>query len=210
MFYLAKTPKWVSKLFGDSIWSMPETEKAIYLTFDDGPHPVITPFVLDELGKFDAKATFFCIGKNVAEHPGIYKRILEQGHAVGNHTHNHLNGWKTPNAKYLQNILEARNFIDSSLFRPPYGRITTQQKKFLQHLNEPFKIVMWSVLSGDFDINITPEKCLDNVLKNTKSGSVIVFHDSEKAFERLQYTLPAVLKYFSEKGFCFEKIVMEL
>jgi len=210
MFYLAKTPKWISKLFADSIWSMPETEKAIYLTFDDGPHPVITPFVLDELGKFGAKATFFCIGKNVAEHPGIYKRILEQGHAVGNHTHNHLNGWKTPNAKYLQNILEARNFIDSSLFRPPYGRITARQKKFLQHLNEPFKIVMWSVLSGDFDINITPEKCLENVLKNTKSGSVIVFHDSEKAFERLQYTLPAVLKYFSEKGFCFEKIVTEL
>ena len=210
MFYLAKTPKWVSKLFGDSIWDMPGTTKTIYLTFDDGPHPQITPFVLDELDKFGAKATFFCIGKNVAEHPGVYKRILEQGHAVGNHTHNHLNGWKTPNAKYLQNILEARNLIDSPLFRPPYGRITSQQKKKLQHLNEPFKIVMWSVLSGDFDTNITPEKCLNNVLKNTKSGSVIVFHDSEKAFERLRYTLPAVLKYFSEKGYHFEKIVMEL
>jgi len=210
MFYLAKTPKWVSKLFRDSIWEMPETPKAIYLTFDDGPHPQITPFVLDELDKFGAKATFFCIGKNVAEHPGVYKRILEQGHTAGNHTHNHLNGWKTPNAKYLQNILEARNFIDSPLFRPPYGRMTSQQKKKLQHLNEPFKIVMWSVLSGDFDTNITPEKCLDNVLKSTKSGSVIVFHDSEKAFERLRYTLPAVLKYFSEKGYHFEKIVMEL
>ncbi len=210
MFYLAKTPKWVSKLFRDSIWEMPETSKAIYLTFDDGPHPQITPFVLDELHKFGAEATFFCIGKNVAEHPGIYKRILDQGHTVGNHTHNHLNGWKTPNAKYLQNILEARNFIDSQLFRPPYGRITSKQKKLLQQLNEPFTIVMWSVLSGDFDTNITPEKCLDNVLKNTKSGSVIVFHDSEKAFDRLRYTLPAVLKYFSEKGYHFEKIVTEL
>jgi peptidoglycan-N-acetylglucosamine deacetylase len=209
MFYLAKTPKWVSKLFADSIWAMPETEKAIYLTFDDGPHPVITPFVLDELGKLDAKATFFCIGKNVVEHPGIFKRILEQGHAVGNHTHNHLDGWKTPNAKYLQNILEARNFINSHLFRPPYGRITPKQQKLLTHLEEPFKVVMWSVLSGDFDANMAPEKCLENVLNNAESGSVIVFHDSEKAFERLRYVLPAILKHFSEKGYRFKKIVIK-
>jgi peptidoglycan/xylan/chitin deacetylase (PgdA/CDA1 family) len=206
MFYLAKTPKWVSKLFGDSIWEMPGTTKTIYLTFDDGPHPQITQFVLDELNKFDAKATFFCIGKNVVQHPGVFKSILEQGHAVGNHTYNHLDGWKTPNAKYLQNILEARNFINSPLFRPPYGRITSNQKKYLMQLEMPMKVVMWSVLSGDFDVNITPEQCCKNVLNNTKSGSVVVFHDSEKAFERLEYALPLVLKYFSERGYRFEKI----
>lgn len=206
MFYLAKTPKWVSKLFGDSIWEMPGTTKTIYLTFDDGPHPQITQFVLDELNKFDAKATFFCIGKNVVQHPGVFKSILEQGHAVGNHTYNHLDGWKTPNAKYLQNILEARSFINSPLFRPPYGRITSNQKKYLMQLEMPMKVVMWSVLSGDFDVNITPEQCCKNVLNNTKSGSVVVFHDSEKAFERLEYALPLVLKCFSERGYRFEKI----
>jgi peptidoglycan-N-acetylglucosamine deacetylase len=209
MFYLAKTPKWVSKLFWGSIWEMPETPKAIYLTFDDGPHPLITPFVLKELDKYGAKATFFCIGKNVAEHPGVFKRILEQGHAVGNHTQDHLDGWKTGNVKYLQNILEARNYITSSLFRPPYGRITRNQRKLLMQQDEPFKVIMWNVLSGDFDVNITPEKCLGNVLKNTESGSVVVFHDSGKAYERLQYALPAVLKYFSEKGYQFEKIVIK-
>jgi peptidoglycan/xylan/chitin deacetylase (PgdA/CDA1 family) len=207
MFYVAKTPKWVLKLFSGSIWEMPENQKAIYLTFDDGPHPQITAFVLDELDKYGAKATFFCIGKNVAAHPGVFKRILEQGHGVGNHTYNHLDGWKTSNVKYLQNILEARNLIDSNLFRPPYGRITRKQRKLITQQDVPLKVIMWSVLSGDFDVSITPEICLDNVLKNTKSGSVIVFHDSEKAYERLQYALPAVLKYFSNKGYRFEKIV---
>ena len=207
MFYLAKTPKWVSKLFAGSIWEMPETKKAIYLTFDDGPHPMITPFVLDELEKYNAKATFFCIGKNVADNPGVFKTILEQGHAVGNHTHDHLDGWKTKNAKYLQNILQASNYIDSHLFRPPYGRITRNQKNLLLQLNKSFKVIMWSVLSGDFDVTITPEKCIKNILDNVKIGSVIVFHDSEKAYERLRYALPAVLKYYSEKGYQFEKIV---
>ena len=209
MFYIAKTPKWVKKLFTGSIWEMPQTKKAIYLTFDDGPHPVITPFVLDELKKFNARATFFCIGKNVAENPLVYKRISDEGHAIGNHTFNHLDGWKTDNAEYLHNILEARKYIDSDLFRPPYGRITRSQHKNLTQQAKPFKIIMWSVLSGDFDVNITPEQCCQTVLKNTKSGSVIVFHDSEKARERMQFALPAVLKHFSEKGYAFEKIVLD-
>jgi peptidoglycan/xylan/chitin deacetylase (PgdA/CDA1 family) len=207
MFYVAKTPNWIRKLFSGSIWEINESAKSIYLTFDDGPHPVVTPFVLNELRKYNAQATFFCIGKNVVEYPGVFKRILEQGHAVGNHTYNHLDGWKTGSMKYLQNILEAQNYIDSHLFRPPYGRITRKQRKLLTQQDEPFKVIMWSVLSGDFDVNITPEKCLGNVLENSKSGSVIVFHDSEKAYERLRYVLPAVLKYFSEKGYRFEKIV---
>ncbi len=209
MFYLVKTPKWVRKLFAGSIWELPATQKVIYLSFDDGPHPVITSFVLDELNKFGAKATFFCVGKNVAEHPEVFNRILEQGHATGNHTFNHLDGWKTGNVKYLQNILKAGNYIDSHLFRPPYGRITRTQRKLLMRQDEPYTIIMWSVLSGDFDEDITPEKCLSNVLNNAESGSVIVFHDSEKAYKRLRYVLPAVLKYFSEKGYQFEKIVMK-
>ena len=207
MFYLAKTPKWVKKLFPSTIWELTTTKKILYLTFDDGPHPQVTNFVLDELLKYNAKATFFCIGRNVVKNPLIFNRILTEEHGVANHTHDHLDGWKTPNATYLQNILEASKYIDSDLFRPPYGRITAKQQKQLQTANKPFKIVMWSVLSGDFDITITSEQCCENVLKNAKSGSVIVFHDSEKAYERLKFTLPAVLKYFSEKGFQFEKIV---
>lgn len=206
MFYVAKTPNWVKKLFQGRIWDMPTAKKAIYLTFDDGPHPLITPFVLDELIKYDAKATFFCIGKNVAENRLIYNRIIKEDHAVGNHTNNHLDGWQTNNVKYLQNITAAQAFINSNLFRPPYGRITGKQQKILGKLDDPFKVVMWSVLSGDFDVNITPDQCYNNVVNNTESGSVIVFHDSEKAFERLRFTLPRVLKYFSEKGYQFEKI----
>ena len=156
--------------------------------------------------KYNAKATFFCIGKNVVDHPVVFKRILGDGHAVGNHTYDHLDGWKAGNAKYLENILKVKNHIDSDLFRPPYGRITPNQQKDLLQQQPATKIIMWTVLSGDFDKNITPEQCCKNVLKNTKSGSVIVFHDSEKADERLRYALPVVLKYFSEKGYQFEKI----
>ena len=207
MFYIVKTPGWVKKFFKAGIWAISEPSKSIYLTFDDGPHNIITPFVLDELKKYNARATFFCIGKNVVDNPLIFKRILSEKHAVGNHTHNHLNGWKTSKAAYLQNIKEASNYIDSDLFRPPYGRISSTQYSALQQLDKPFKIVMWSVLSGDFDANITPEQCCNNVLKNAESGCIVVFHDSEKAFERLKYALPVVLKYFSEKGYRFEKIV---
>lgn len=185
---------------------MPSGEKSLYLTFDDGPHPEITPFVLSELNKYNAKATFFCIGKNVEAHPAVFERILNEGHAVGNHTYNHLNGWKTSKQDYIANILKARQNIKSNLFRPPYGKIKPGQHKILLQMDEPFKIIMWSVLSGDFDTDITAEQCCKNVLKNAKSGSVIVFHDSEKANERMKYTLPVVLKTFTEQGFLFEKI----
>ncbi len=206
MFYIAKTPNWIKRFFSGSIWEIAGTLKSIYLTFDDGPHPVITPFILDELRKYNARATFFCIGKNVLENPLVFNQIKEAGHAIGNHTHDHLDGWKTANAEYVQNILYAGKYIDSDLFRPPYGRITRRQHRHLTLLSKPFKVVMWSVLSGDFDVSITAEQCVENVVKNAKSGSVVVFHDSEKANERLRYALPVVLKYFSEKGYIFEKI----
>lgn len=206
MFYLAKTPNWVIKLFPKSTWRLPGGEKNIYLTFDDGPHPAITPFVLNELDKYGARATFFCIGANVARYYPLYKEILSRGHAVGNHTHNHLNGWKMKTEAYIADVLKAGEYIDSGLFRPPYGRITKKQHRGLVKLNRPFQVVMWTVLSGDFDTRLTGEQCLVNVLKNTGSGSVVVFHDSEKAEERLRYCLPEILKHFSEKGYSFKKI----
>lgn len=206
MFYLTKTPKWAFKLFNKSVWQMPDTEKNIFLTFDDGPHPEITPFVLDELDKFDAKATFFCIGKNVLKNPSVYYQIIERGHAVGNHTFNHLDGWKTKNTDYRDDILKAREYIDSDLFRPPYGRITRKQNKELTMMEQPFRIIMWTVLSGDFDTKLSPGQCCVNVISSVKSGSIVVFHDSEKAKERLIYTLPIVLKHFNELSYFFKKI----
>lgn len=206
MFYLTKTPKWAFKLFNKSVWQMPDMEKNIFLTFDDGPHPEITPFVLNELDKFDAKATFFCIGKNVLENPLVFNQIIDKGHAVGNHTFSHLDGWKAKNTDYRTDILKAREYIDSDLFRPPYGRITRKQHKELAMMQRPFRIIMWSVLSGDFDVKLSPEECCENVISNVKSGSVVVFHDSEKANERLRYALPIVLKHFNEQGYLFRKI----
>ena len=200
--YWVKTPKWLPKLFpNDLIWKMrDDIEPAVYLTFDDGPHPEATIFVLEQLKHFDAKATFFCIGKNVAEHQEIYTRILNEGHTVGNHTQNHLDGWKNTRQDYIRNILHAGKQIKSRNFRPPYGRINISQAKRLSNAHHPWKIFMWDVLSGDFDINISSEQCLENVIKNIEPGSIVVFHDSEKAMPRMSYALPKVLAYCREKN----------
>ena len=206
MFYFKKTPWWLKKLYKSCVWEINTKQNIIYLSFDDGPHPIATPFVLDELKKYNATATFFCIGKNVALYPEIYKRIIAEGHSVGNHTLNHLNGWKTKNETYIKNIQAASKHINSILFRPPYGKITFQQLKILSHLQQPFKVIMWSVLSGDFDTKISNIKCLNNVIKNTGLGSIIVFHDSEKAFDKLSYSLPKILIYYKAKHFEFKKI----
>lgn len=201
--YLFKTPWWLKAIYPSFIWNMKADEKLLYLSFDDGPHETATPFVLDELKKYNAKATFFCIGKNVNTHRGIYERILNEGHAVGNHTFNHMNGWKTKDEDYLNDITAAAKHIDSNLFRPPYGRIT----KFQASILEPhFKIIMWDVLSGDFDTGISGEKCVQQVIKHTKQGSIILFHDSTKAWDRMHYALPKVLEHFTKEGYRFEKI----
>jgi peptidoglycan-N-acetylglucosamine deacetylase len=205
MKYFVKTPWWVKKIFPFYTWSIPTTEKILYLTFDDGPHPEITPFVLKELKKYNALATFFCIGKNVLAYADIYKQILGEGHTVGNHTQNHLNGWKTPNDVYIKDIADAANYIDSNLFRPPYGRITLFQAKNLSAAmkGRKAKIIMWDVLSADFDHGITAEQSLQFVIFRSSPGSIIVFHDSEKAFQKLNYVLPKILHHFSERGFRF-------
>lgn len=203
MFYAVKTPWWLKKLYRRCIWHLPTGgEKVLYLTFDDGPHPSITPFVLDQLAEYGAKASFFCIGKNVVAHGDIYRRILAEGHQIGNHTYHHVNGWKTPNQDYLADVAAAAEHIPSPLFRPPYGRIRFSQIKQLP----TYRIIMWSVLSGDFDRDISPEKCLRHVTQHATSGDIVVFHDSEKAFERMRVALPGVLRHFSEKGFVFKAI----
>ena len=206
MLNFFRNPFFLPWIYPQLTWRIPTTEKQLYLTFDDGPHPVATQFVLDELKKYNAKATFFCIGKNVEEHFDLYTKIIDEGHAVGNHTYNHLNGWKVKDEVYLDNIFKAKKIIDSNLFRPPYGRITKFQLKQLPAEKYKLKTVMWSVLSGDFDKEVTGEECYLTVVKNAKEGSVVVFHDSEKAMKRLRYALPLVLKYFAEKGFEFRSI----
>ena len=205
--YLVKTPFWLRAFYPSCTWKMPGTEKVIYLSFDDGPHPEATPFVLAELKKYNAKASFFCIGKNVAAHQNLYAQIIEQGHTVGNHTYDHVNGWKTNTADYIQNVELAGKLIESNLFRPPYGRITRSQiHKIKADKNLPQEIIMWDVLSGDFDLTLSAEACTKNVIQNTSAGSIVVFHDSAKALERLKMALPAMLAHFSNLGYSFKAI----
>ena len=200
------------RFFSKYTWRFQSNEKEIFLTFDDGPTPEITQFVLSELKKYNAKATFFCIGKNIQNYPEIFNEIISDGHSIGNHTQNHLNAWKTTTENYIANFLECHKTITQfnkikfkkQLFRPPYGKIKKSQAKKI--LKKGYKIIMWDVLSADFDNTISKERCLQNVLNNAKKGSIIVFHDSLKASKKVKYALPTVLKTFSDKGFVFKKI----
>jgi peptidoglycan/xylan/chitin deacetylase (PgdA/CDA1 family) len=206
-YYLIKTPWWLRQLYPALLWHMPRQEKAVYLSFDDGPHTEVTPFVLDQLKKFNAQASFFCIGKNVQQYPEILTRILEEGHSVGNHTQHHVNGWKTSFSAYLDDVRAAKEHISSSLFRPPYGRITRRQAKAVKEmLGKDSRIVMWDVLSADFDINLSGEQCLHYVVRYARPGSIIVMHDSAKAWPRLEYMLPRLLQFFHDKGYDMKAI----
>lgn len=201
--YLVKTPQFIQKLFPNFTWKIPTREKVLYLTFDDGPIPDITPWVLDQLSAFEARATFFCVGENIRKNPDVFNQVVEAGHAVGNHTFNHLNGWSTDNIPYFHNIRRCAHLVDTNLFRPPYGRLMPKQSQFLQR---HYRIVMWDVLSGDFDRSISPEQCLDNVIQNAGNGSIVVFHDSMKAWDNLRFALPKVLDHFSNLDFRFEAL----
>ncbi|MBU1011891.1 MAG: polysaccharide deacetylase family protein [Bacteroidetes bacterium] len=186
---------------------MPDYDKKIYLTFDDGPTPDITDVLLDILKDYGAKATFFCLGKNVVENKILFDRIRKEGHQIGNHTWDHLNGKKAEIGEYIASISKTQEIINSKLFRPPYGRITKEQANLISN---KFKIIMWSVLSRDFDLKQSKEKCLSTVLKHTKAGSIIVFHDSMKASSQMLYAVPRVLDYYQKKGFEFSTINDEL
>jgi peptidoglycan/xylan/chitin deacetylase (PgdA/CDA1 family) len=201
--YLVKTPLFIQRLFPNFTWRIPERGKILYLTFDDGPIPEVTTWVIQQLRQYRAQATFFCVGENVSKHPAIYQQLVEEGHALGNHTYNHLNGWASDNVPYFLNVRRCAHLVPSQLFRPPYGRLMPKQAEFLQ---QHYRIVMWDVLSGDFDENISREQCLTNVLNYAKKGSIIVFHDSLKAWDKLQYVLPKVLEHFSSKGYIFKRL----
>ncbi|MEO0060242.1 MAG: Peptidoglycan-N-acetylglucosamine deacetylase [Bacteroidota bacterium] len=206
MFYWIKTHWTIKKIFWSFLWDIPNKQNKIYLTFDDGPTPQITNWVLDLLKKYHAKATFFCVGINVQRHPDIFLNIVNQRHGIGNHTQNHLNGWKNSTKKYVENVTNCilNSHEKTRLFRPPYGKITFWQLKIIRQLG--YKIIMWDVLSADFDNSISKEKCLLNVLKNIKPGSIVVFHDSQKAFKNLEFVLPKTLEYIAVKGWICDKI----
>jgi len=211
-----KIPAWFQQIFPGFTWKRPPSKtQKVYLTFDDGPIPEVTEFVLDQLQKFGAKATFFCVGDNLSRHPSLHLRLLQAGHRAANHTFNHLSGWSTENQRYFENIAlcqallaaEAPPFQESAqpkpLFRPPYGRVGASQAKVLR---AAYELVMWDVLSGDYERTIGREKCLRNTLYATESGSIVVFHDSQKAFPNLQYVLPRYLEALAEKGTVFDAL----
>jgi peptidoglycan/xylan/chitin deacetylase (PgdA/CDA1 family) len=189
-------------LFPSLIWRLPSTD-TIYLTFDDGPIPELTPWVLAQLDQYDASATLFCVGDNARKYPDLFNALINSRHAIGNHSMRHLDGWKTKDEKYLEDIHESKNYISSNLFRPPYGKISFSQAK---KLRKDFSIIMWDVLSRDYDLSVTGEQCFETVKKKTRPGSILVFHDSLKAESRLRIVLPKTLAYFSSKGYKFGTI----
>lgn len=201
--YFFKTPKILKFLLNGCLWQVTTDKKEIYLTFDDGPIPEVTPWILELLKKYDAKSTFFCVGSNVRLYPRIYQNILENGHTTGNHTYNHCNGWLTSRGDYIKNVDKAAEWVESNLFRPPYGKLTPGQ--YLE-IKKKYTIVMWDVLSGDFDPELTPEKCIQELKKNTKPGSIVVFHDNVKSFRLLKEVLPGMLDYWRREGFEFKSI----
>lgn len=207
-----KTNPIIKSIFSNYVWSIPNNEKKVYLTFDDGPIPEITHWVLDQLKVYNCKATFFCIGNNIEKHPEVFNKLIEEGHSIGNHTFNHVKGWNTKNKTYFKEVelceveIQKSSIVNrqSKLFRPPYGKIKPSQSRRLRKLG--YKIIMWDILSADYKKEISKEKCLENVLKNVESGSIIVFHDSIKAFPNLEYVLPKTLQFLSENGYKCEII----
>jgi peptidoglycan-N-acetylglucosamine deacetylase len=204
MIIPALIPSIITLLFPSRVWRIPTVQKEIFLSFDDGPHPTITPIVLDMLAAHGAKASFFCIGDRVKRYPDIYQRILDEGHAVGNHSFHHLNGWKTNDAEYLTNVNEAAQCIESRLFRPPYGRLKGRQARAISA--KGFKTIMWTVLSGDYDKRLSPEVCAKRVLVNMEPGFIYLFHDAEKAERNMLFALEKLLEASKILGFRCEKI----
>ena len=207
----AKTPGFVKTLFPNFVWNIDTDKKELYLTFDDGPTPEITEWVLQSLKRYNAKATFFCIGTNINNHPEIFQKILDEEHTIGNHTYNHLKGWKHKTKDYYKDVLKTERVINdfttntsTALFRPPYGKFKNKQSKKL--LERGYRVILWDILSYDWDNSVPEETCLNNVISAAKEGSIVVFHDIEKASRNLKYALPKVLKYYNERGYAFRAL----
>lgn len=197
--YLVKTPRLLDYLYAKRTWRRKVDDRVVYLTFDDGPIPEITPWILDQLGQFEAKATFFCVGENVIRYPEIFSRIIKEGHGIGNHTHRHLNGSKTTYADYIRDVENCAGVLPSSLFRPPYGRLNKKKEAYL--LEKGYEIIMWDVLSGDFDSNVDGPRCYENVVTNVQKGSIVVLHDNLKSIDTLKAALPKILDFLSREGY---------
>lgn len=190
-------------MFTKAHWRINKEEKVVYLTFDDGPIPEVTPWVLDTLDKFSIKATFFCVGDNVRKYPEIFEEVKRRGHRVGNHTFNHLQGWRTLTKNYLANVAKADKLIQSNLFRPPHGHVRMPQMWFLKR---HYKIIMWDVVTRDYNPDLTGDDIINIVKKRTRNGSIIVFHDSVKSIKRLQESLEGAIQWLLESGYRFEMI----
>lgn len=200
---IVKSPLWLRILLPQLTWHRSRKEKTIYLTFDDGPIPDVTPQVLNILKKYGIKATFFCVGENIVKHPEIFSQVKQDGHQIGNHTYNHLKGWRTPTPLYLHNIEKCQSYTQSNLFRPPYGQCTLAQ---IKQLKKKYEIIMWDIITYDFDTDISPEDCYTNAVKYSKNGSIVVFHDNLKAVPRLLYALPKAIEYWQRQGYSFKML----
>ncbi len=213
-----KAPALLKHVYPNLLWDKKKENKRkqvsrIYLTFDDGPVPEVTEFVLDTLRKYQAKGTFFCVGNNVDLYPHIFKKICHRGHAIGNHTYNHMNGWDSKDQDYFNDIARCQNALIKhlpakahplkNLMRPPHGRIKKSQIQFLKH---EYNIVMWDILSGDYDADFNEEKCLEKCIEHTTPGTIIIFHDSYKAEKNIRYVLPRYLEHFAAAGYRFDKL----
>lgn len=203
---IEQTPDFIRKLIPGAVWRLPQKEKTVYLTFDDGPIPEVTPWVLDLLRKYNIKATFFCVGDNVRKHPEVFKMLVSAGHSVGNHTFNHLQGFKVKSDEYVENVELADAYIRSNLFRPPHGHLRIRQGT---RLSKKFRFVMWDVITRDYNRKLSGEYVLNVVKRYVRNGSIIVFHDSIKAEKNMKYALPRAIEFLLSEGYKFEKITEE-
>ena len=200
---MVRPPSFLRWIYPNAVWNLPSEQKVVYLSFDDGPTPFVTEKVLELLEEYQAKATFFCIGKNIEQHPELFNLVKEKGHHIGSHTYSHLNGWKSNSTDYLTDYQKGRELVGSNLFRPPYGRILLNP---LQTIQNQDKVIMWDILSKDYNKTILPKTILNNVLNNLKPGSIIVFHDSEKAKKNVLAVLPLLLQNLKQQGYAMEAI----